>query len=46
MQTGSFAKFSGEIEVDETFVGGLAKNMHRDVCKRKITGLKKSGLLP
>ena len=38
MQTGSFAKFSGEIEVDETFVGGLAKNMHRDVRKRKITG--------
>jgi len=38
MQTGSFAKFSGEIEVDETFVGGLAKNMHSDVRKRKITG--------
>ena len=38
MRTGSFAKFSGEIEVDETFVGGLAKNMHRDVRKRKITG--------
>lgn len=38
MRTGTFAKFSGEIEVDETFVGGLSKNMHSDVRKRKITG--------
>src|SRR3989442_8034834 len=28
MQTGSFKKFSGEVEVDETFIGGLARNMH------------------
>ena len=38
MRTGSFAKFSGEIEVDETFVGGLSKNMHLDVRARKIKG--------
>ena len=38
MQTGTFAKFSGEVEVDETFVGGLAKNMHKNVRKRTITG--------
>lgn len=38
MQTGSFSKFSGEIEVDETFIGGLARNMHQDVKRRKITG--------
>ena len=38
MRTGSFSKFSGEIEVDETFVGGLSKNMHKDVRARKITG--------
>ena len=38
MQTGSFKKFEGEIEVDETFVGGKARNMHKDVRKRKITG--------
>ncbi len=38
MQTGSFDKLDGEVEVDETFVGGLAKNMHPDVRARKITG--------
>ncbi len=36
MQTGSFDKFAGEVEVDETFIGGLARNMHKDVRKRKI----------
>ena len=38
MQTGSFDKLDGEIEADETFVGGRAHNMHKDVRKRKITG--------
>lgn len=38
MQTGSFAKFSGEVEVDETFIGGKARNMHKHVRARKITG--------
>lgn len=28
MQTGSFEKFSGQVEADETFIGGLARNMH------------------
>jgi transposase-like protein len=28
MQTGSFKKFSGEVEADETFVGGKMANMH------------------
>jgi len=27
MQTGSFLKLRGEVEVDETFIGGLARNM-------------------
>jgi len=36
MQTGSFEKFDGEVEVDETFIGGKARNMHADVRKRKI----------
>jgi transposase-like protein len=36
MQTGSFQKFSGEVEVDETFIGGLSKNMHKDVRRKKI----------
>jgi hypothetical protein len=38
MQAGSFwNKLEGEIEADETFIGGLARNMHRDK-KAKITG--------
>jgi transposase-like protein len=38
MQTGSFNKFSGEVEVDETYIGGKARNMHKAVKARKITG--------
>lgn len=29
MQTGTFQRLDGEVEVDETFVGGLGKNMHQ-----------------
>jgi transposase-like protein len=29
---------SGEVEVDETFIGGKARNMHADKRARKITG--------
>lgn len=38
LQTGSFDKIDGIAEVDETFIGGKARNMHKDVRKRKITG--------
>jgi transposase-like protein len=38
MQTGTFDKLSGEVEADETFIGGLARNMHQHVRERKITG--------
>jgi transposase-like protein len=38
MQTGSFRKLSGEVEVDETFIGGKARNMHKHIRERKITG--------
>lgn len=38
MQSGSFDKLDGEVEVDEAFIGGLAKNMHKIERKRKITG--------
>src|SRR5688500_14055843 len=31
-------KLSGQVEVDETFIGGKARNMHKDVKARKITG--------
>ncbi|MGH9721464.1 MAG: IS1595 family transposase [Bryobacteraceae bacterium] len=31
-------KLSGEVEADETFSGGKARNMHRDKRARRITG--------
>lgn len=39
LQKGSFAgKLSGDVEVDETFIGGKARNMHIAQHKRRITG--------
>ncbi len=41
IQTNSFVKMGsggGEVEVDETFIGGKARNMHVDVRERRITG--------
>ncbi len=38
MQTGTFEKFSGIVEVDETYIGGKARNMHKAERARKITG--------
>ena len=35
---GSFDKLSGEVEVDETFIGGKARNMHKAERARKIPG--------
>jgi hypothetical protein len=35
---GSLTNWNGEIEVDETFIGGKARNMHKHVRKQKITG--------
>ena len=37
MQTGTFSKLGGEVEADETYVGGKAKNMHKGERERKIT---------
>ena len=37
MQAGTFAKLSGEVEVDETFVGGLARFMHQE-ARAKLRG--------
>jgi transposase-like protein len=48
MQNGSLGKLSGEVEVDETFIGGKARNMHphkraqfgsRDTGKVAVMGL-------
>jgi len=43
METGSFLKAPGDAEADETFIGGLARNMHKDQRKRKITGTGGAG---
>ena len=43
MQTGTFEKLSGEVEVDETFIGGKTRNMHKDKREQKITGSGASG---
>src|SRR6266498_1484988 len=36
------SKLGGEVEVDETFIGGKARNMHQSVRARRITGRGKS----
>ncbi len=38
MQNGSFDKLSGNVEVDETFIGGKAKNMHKSKREAIIKG--------
>ncbi len=38
MQNGSFEKLSGNVEVDETFIGGKAKNMHKHKREAIIQG--------
>jgi transposase-like protein len=35
---GSFEKLTGHVEVDETFIGGKARNMHVSQRRRRITG--------
>ena len=39
MQDGSLVKLSGEVEADETFIGGKARNMHVAKRQRRITGI-------
>ncbi len=41
VQSKSFVKIGGpgsEVEADETFIGGKARNMHKDVKTRRISG--------
>src|SRR5947199_2982295 len=38
MRTGSFSMLSGEVEVDETYIGGKARNMHAHRRQEKIKG--------
>lgn len=43
MEYGTIEMVSGECEVDETFVGGLAKNMHKHRREEKIKGRGPTG---
>jgi transposase-like protein len=43
MARGTFEKFAGEVEADETFIGGLARFMHKDKKVAKITGTGGAG---
>jgi transposase-like protein len=38
LKDGGFGLLSGEVEADETFIGGKARNMHKAKRARKITG--------
>lgn len=38
MQDGGFSKLGGEVEIDETFIGGKARNMHASKRADKIMG--------
>lgn len=38
LKDGGFRLLSGEVEADETFIGGKARNMHIGKRKRRITG--------
>jgi transposase-like protein len=38
MQTGTFEKAAGQVEVDETFIGGKARNMRKHIRAQKISG--------
>lgn len=43
MRTGTFEKLSGQVEADETYVGGKARNMHKSKRDEKISGRGASG---
>lgn len=38
MQTGTFGQLGGDVEVDETFIGGRARFMHKEKRERVIKG--------
>lgn len=43
MQSEDFSPFSGEVEVDETYIGGKARNMHQSKRKEVIQGRGTAG---
>lgn len=48
LQNGSFVKdkFSGTVEVDESYIGGRARNMHAKVKREKVKGTGNKALTP
>lgn len=38
MRNGTIKKLSGNVECDETYIGGLAKNMHKHKREERIQG--------
>jgi len=38
LHSGSIEKASGHVEADETFIGGISRNMHASKRRRRITG--------
>jgi transposase-like protein len=46
MQNGSFEKLSSEVEADETFIGGKARNMHKANAKNLSKVAARSAKLP
>jgi hypothetical protein len=43
MREGAFEKMCGEVEADETFIGGLARFMHKNRRDKAIKGTGGSG---
>ncbi len=43
MYNGTISKLTGQCEADETYIGGLARNMHKHVKARRIPGSGTSG---
>lgn len=46
LHQGTLEQFKGEVEVDETFIGGKARNMHVSVRNRRITGTGAKDKIP
>ena len=48
LQSGSFVKdkMNGTVEVDESYIGGKARNMHAHVKRAKVEGTLNKGLTP
>ncbi len=44
IQDGSLCDFAGNVEVDETYIGGKARNMHADRKREKIRGTLNTAL--